>query len=164
MVVTTGLFCAINTRAPFDHVEVDLENAPFAEREFGHWYQCGLCAFAEDGAAGSEEQIFYELLGNGGGSASALAFQISLRIDFDLVPVEPVVVVEVGVLGGDYGVLEIGRDLIERNKLVALAIRGVVNPGLEAALDVNGGGRRVDPTGGHKDQRSQRPEKQHADG
>ena len=29
--------------------------ALFAENEFGHRYQCGLCALAEDGAARSEE-------------------------------------------------------------------------------------------------------------
>ena len=34
-------------------------------------------------------------------------------------------------------VLEIGRDLAERNEFVAFAIRRVVNPGLQAALDRN---------------------------
>jgi len=88
------------------------------------------------------------LLGNGGSSASALAFQIVLGSDFDLVPIESVVVVEVGVLGGDYGVLEIGRDLAERNEFVAFAIGRVVNPGLKTALDVNRGCGWVDPAGG----------------
>src|ERR1035441_84524 len=35
IVVTTRRLCSINTRAPFDHVEVDLQNAPLAEDEFG---------------------------------------------------------------------------------------------------------------------------------
>jgi hypothetical protein len=60
-------------------------------------------------------------------------------------------------------VLEIGRDLAERNEFVAFAIRRVVNPGLQAALDVHRGCRWVDPPGGHKDQRGKRPKKHHAD-
>src|SRR5580704_17525256 len=73
------------------------------------------------------------------------------------------VLVEVRVLCGDYSVLEIGRDLAERNKFVAFAIRRVVNPGLQAALDVHSGCRWVDPPGGHKDHRGNRPKKHHAD-
>lgn len=38
-------------------------------------------------------------------------------------------------------------------------IRRVVNPGLQAALHVDRGGRRVDPPGSHKDQHSERPNK-----
>jgi hypothetical protein len=73
------------------------------------------------------------------------------------------VLVEVRVLCGDYSVLEIGRDLAERNEFVAFAIRRVVNPGLQAALDVHRGCRGVDPPGGHKDQRSKRPKKHRSD-
>src|SRR6516162_8257682 len=73
------------------------------------------------------------------------------------------VLVEVRVLCGDYSVLEIGRDLAERNEFVAFAIRRVVNPGLQAALDVHRGCRWVDPPGGHKGQRGKRPKKYHAD-
>src|SRR3984893_10594723 len=64
VVVTTRRLCTINTRAPLDHVEVCLQNALFAEGEFGHWYECDLCALAENRAARSEEQVFYELLRN----------------------------------------------------------------------------------------------------
>jgi len=81
----------------------------------------------------------------------------------DLVPIESMVLVEVRVLCGDYSVLEIGRNLIERNEFVAFAIRRVVNPCLQAALDVHRGCRWVDPPGGHKDQRGKRPKKHHAD-
>jgi len=52
-------FRAINARAPFDHVEVELENALLAEDEFGHRYQRGLRTLAQDGAAGSEKEVFY---------------------------------------------------------------------------------------------------------
>jgi hypothetical protein len=71
--------------------------------------------------------------------------------------------VEVRVLCGDYSVLEISRDLAERNEFVAFAMRRVVNRGLQAALDVHRGCRWVDPTGGQKGQRGKRPKKHHAD-
>jgi hypothetical protein len=103
------------------------------------------------------------LLRNGGSSASAIALQIILGSDLDLVPVESMVLVEVGVLCGDYSVLEIGRDLAERNEFVAFAIWRVVNPGLQAALDVYRGCRWVDPPGGYKDQRGKRPKKHYSD-
>jgi hypothetical protein len=103
------------------------------------------------------------LLRNGGSSASAIAFQIVFGSDLDLVPIESIVLVEVRVLRGDYSVLEIGRDLAERDEFVAFAIRLMVNPGLQAALEVHHGCRWVDPPGGQKDQRGKRPEKDHAD-
>src|ERR1700738_4381019 len=55
LVVTTRRLCTINTRAPFNHVEIDLQNAPLAEDEFGHWYQCELRTLAEDRAARTEK-------------------------------------------------------------------------------------------------------------
>src|ERR1700722_9867691 len=74
------------------------------------------------------------------------------------------VLVEVRVLCRDYSVLEIGRNLTERNEFVTLVIRLVVNPGLHVALEMHRGGRRVDPSHGHKDQRGKRPKERHADG
>jgi len=57
----------------------------------------------------------------------------------NLVPIEPMVLVEASVLGRDFSVLEIERDLAERDEFVAFVIGSVVNPGLEAALGVHGG-------------------------
>jgi hypothetical protein len=118
VVITTRRLCTINTRAPFDDVEVYLQNALFAEDEFGHRYHCGLCALAEDRAARSEQEVLYELLRNGGSSASAIAFQTVFGSDLELVPIESMVLVEARVLCGDYSVLEIGRNLVERNEFV----------------------------------------------
>jgi hypothetical protein len=74
-----------------------------------------------------------------------------------------VVLVEVRVLCGDYSVLQVGRDLAERNEFVAFAIWRVVNPGLHAPLDVYHGCRWVDPPCGHKNQNGNRPNKYDAD-
>jgi hypothetical protein len=60
------------------------------------------------------------LLRNGGSPASAIAFQIVFGSDLDLVPIESMVLVEVRVLCGNYSVVEIGRDLAERNEFVAI--------------------------------------------
>jgi len=65
------------------------------------------------------------------------------------------VLVESRVLSGDDGMLEVWRDLAERDECVVLAIGLVVHPGLEAALDVDCCGGRVDPPGGHKEQRGE---------
>jgi len=81
----------------------------------------------------------------------------------DLVPIEAMVLVEARVLGGDHGVLQMGRDLAERKEFIAFVIRSAVSPGLQAALDVHGGGRRVDPAGGDEDEGGNRPEKREAD-
>jgi hypothetical protein len=60
-------------------------------------------------------------------------------------------------------VLEIGRDLAEGNEFVVFAIGRAVHPSLYAALEVHSGRRRVDPPGGHKEQRGERPKNHHAD-
>jgi len=141
----TGRVRTINPGSPFDHIQVDLQNALLAEKEFSQRHQCELRAFAEDRAAGSEEEVFYQLLCNGRGSAEAAALQIVVGSDLDLVPIEAMVLVEARIFRGDDSVLKIGRDLTERNKFVAFAIRRVVSPGLQAALDVHCSGRWIDP-------------------
>src|SRR5689334_6224498 len=73
------------------------------------------------------------------------------------------VLIEAPVLRDNDGMLQIGRDLAERNKLVAFPILRVVKPGLETALDVHCGCRWVDPPRGEKDHRGKRPRKHHTD-
>ena len=51
----------------------------------------------------------------------------------------------------------------ERNELVSFMIRLVVNPSLQASLNVDGGRRWVDPSGGDQDQRSKKPKKYNGD-
>jgi len=159
----TGRVRAINPRPPFDHVEVDLQNAKLAEKEFGHRHQCELRPFAEDRAPGSEEEIFYQLLGNGRGSAGTIPFKIFAGGDLDFVPIEAMVLVEARVFRGDDSVLKVGRNLTERNKFVAFQVRRLVNPTLQATLDVHCSGRWVYPPGGQKQERGEQPEKRHTD-
>ena len=78
-------------------------------------------------------------------------------------PIESMMLIEARVLGGDNGVLKIGRDLAERNEFVARPIRLAVDKGLQAALDVDGGCRWVDPSHGHKRERGKRPKKRDSD-
>ena len=78
----------------------------------------------------------------------------------NLVPIEPVIVVEARILRGDYSVLEIRRDLGERNEFKPFLIRTVMNPGLQTALDMHCGCRWVDPPDGNKEQHGNRPKKQ----
>jgi hypothetical protein len=70
---------------------------------------------------------------------------------------------EARVLRSNYSVLEIGRDLDERNEFVMFVIGSVVNPGLQVTLDVHRGCRWIDPPKGQKGQRSERPKKYHTD-
>jgi hypothetical protein len=130
-----------------------------AEDQFGHWDKRELGAFAENRAARSKEQVFYQLLRNGGPSANADAFQIVFSSDLHRVPIESMMLVEMSVFCGDYSMLEIGRDLAQRNVLVSFVIRGAVNPSLQAALHVDRGGRWIDPPGSHKNQHGKRPKK-----
>src|SRR6185369_9212335 len=98
-----------------------------------------------------EEQVLYQLLRERGSSAHALAFQLVFGGDLNLVPIEAAMLVEAPILGGDDGVLELGRDLREWNELVALLVRLVPDPGLQAPLDLDGGGRRIDPAEGDEE-------------
>src|SRR6516165_5650822 len=68
VVNSTRRLYTINARAPFDHVEVELQNALLAEDDFGHRYQRELCTLTQDRTAGSEKQVLHELLREGGSS------------------------------------------------------------------------------------------------
>jgi hypothetical protein len=110
-----------------------------------------------------KNRFFYELLRNGGPSAHATALHIFFSSKLNRVPIKAMVLVEARILRGKYRVLEIGRDLTERNEFIALVIRSVMNPRLQAALDVHRGCRRVDPPRGQKGQRSKRPNQRYTD-
>jgi hypothetical protein len=103
------------------------------------------------------------LLGESGTAARAAAFHVLLGRLLDGVPIEPMMLVEAPVLGGDDGVLKVGRDLAEGDETVLLLIRRAVNPGLNVPLDLQRRGRRVHPTGSDQKQRGKRPKRRHCD-
>ena len=106
IVIARSCVCTVDAGTPLDDIEIEFENPSLAEDEFGNGDESELGAFAENGAACSEEQIFDELLGEGGGTACACAFKIIFCGDLDLVPVEAVMLVKAGIFSGDDGVLE----------------------------------------------------------
>ena len=159
VVVATRRLRTINTGAPFDHVEIEFQNALLAEDQFRHRDKCQLGALAEDRAARSEEQVFYQLLRKRGASTNAAAFHIVFRSVLNRLPIESTMLVEARVFSRDDSMLEIGGDLAQRNEFVSFLIRRVVNQGLQAALHVYCGGRWVDPSGSHEDQHSEQPKK-----
>src|SRR5271167_4034959 len=75
-VVKAGRLRSVNAGSPFDYVEVELQDALLAENEFSHWHEREFCAFTKDRAVRPKEQVLYELLGDGGGSACAAAVQV----------------------------------------------------------------------------------------
>ena len=80
-----------------------------------------LRALAQVRTARPEEQVFHELLGDGGLHATAAAFlQVVLHRGPHLVPVEAVVLVEPRILGGNYRVLQIGPNRSSLTKTVSV--------------------------------------------
>jgi len=80
--------------------------------------QDGLFELAGDGAIGREQLVLGQLLGDGAGALGRLApDQVDGHGLDQAAEVDPdeAVLVEVAVLGGDGGVLQIGRDLVERD-------------------------------------------------
>ena len=164
VVVVRRGFGAIDAGAPFDDVEVELEDAALAENDFGDGDEREFEDLADDRAARPEEKIFHELLRDGGAPAKAAgALHVVLGGDFHGLPIEAVMLVEARVFGGDDGVLEIGRDLAERDEVVALAVGRGAKPGFDAAFRLDGGGGRVDPFGGDEGERGETPEKRGGD-
>jgi len=88
---------------------------------------------------GGEEEVFGELLGDGGGAPGAAVFELVFDGVLDLLPVEAVVLVEVSVFGGDDSPLEGAGDALEGDEGVALDVFALVEPGFDAALEVDGG-------------------------
>jgi hypothetical protein len=57
-----------------------------------------------------------------------------------------VVLVETPILGLDHGMLQIGRNAIEWNRILPLAIRFMMPPGFQTALRLDDRSGRVDPS------------------
>ena len=161
-VVVAGGFGSVDAGAPLDYVEVELEDALLAEDEFGDGDEGGFGALAEEGVAGAEEEIFDQLLIDGGSAAETVfgivVVEVTFGGDFHGLPVEAVVLVEARVFGGDDGVLEIGGDAVEGNEVVGGVVGSGGEPGRDAALDVDGGGGRVEEAESGEGEDGEQPE------
>lgn len=146
--IAGGCVGAVDAGSPFDNVEVELQNAPLAEHEFGDGHEDELRALAEIGASRAEEEVFNELLGDGGSSAAARSFKVVFGGDLYFVPIEAVMLVEAGIFRGDDGVLKLRRNLIHRDETVALVIGRAMDDCLKAALHVDRSGGQVNPAKG----------------
>jgi hypothetical protein len=87
------------------------------------------------------------------------AFHIVFGGSLYRAPIESVMLIEARIFRGNDGMLEIERDLLQRNELVSFAVRRVTHPSLEAALNMHCSRRRVDPAGSHEGQRGKQPKK-----
>jgi len=85
--------------------------------------------------------------------------EVAFGGDLHGLPVEAVVLVEAGVFGGDDGVLEVGGDASEGNEVVDGGVGSGGEPGLDAALDVDRGGGRVDETESGEGEGGEQPER-----
>ena len=89
-----------------------------------------------------------------------MVVEVTFGGDLHGLPVEAVVLVEAGVFGGDDGVLEVGGDPAEGNEVVGGGVGLGGEPGLDAALDVDGGGGRVDEAESDEGEGGEQPERQ----
>ena len=108
VVVFTCRLRPINAPAPFDLIEVEFQNAPLTEDQFGDRDKRNFGSLAEDRAARSEEKIFHKLLRNGGPSANAAAFHIVFSSDLYRVPIESMMLIKALVFRSDDSMPEIG--------------------------------------------------------
>ncbi|HEX4209783.1 MAG TPA: hypothetical protein VHY56_05285, partial [Candidatus Binataceae bacterium] len=87
-VILGDRFGAVYAGAPFGHVQVEFEYALFAKNGLGEGHDRCLDAFSQDGAAGAQEEIPNQLLGDCGRAARFAASQILPEAGLDLIPVE----------------------------------------------------------------------------
>ena len=99
-------FGAIDSAAPFDHVQIQLQNPVLGQKSLGQRHQGKLHAFAKKRPLGRQKQILDQLLRDGGPAAPQ---PMMLHIVFDNLlhfdPVESVMLAEPSVFGCYHGVL-----------------------------------------------------------
>ena len=102
---------AIHTVAPFDDVQVDLDDPFLGEILLHPINDHGLSGFPDQALAGGEEQILRELLGDRAAAAGIAAlFDVGLDRFDDRVPVDALVSEEIRIFGGEDRVDEVLRD------------------------------------------------------
>jgi len=95
------LLRAVDAVAPFDLVEVDLEDAGLRPGELEKLGDIGLDALAQEAAARPQQDVLGGLLRDGAGAAQMAARSEAVECRADLLDVEAVMDAEPRVLGGD---------------------------------------------------------------
>ncbi|MPN59282.1 hypothetical protein SDC9_207003 [bioreactor metagenome] len=118
-------FGAEDAVTPFDHVEIDLEDAPLGPGGFQHQGDGGLLGLAPGRLARGKEQVLRQLLGDGGAAGHHLAAALVLFQGFlHPLPVEAFMIDELGVFGCDDRPFQVNRNpLIGNPLLLELGLR-----------------------------------------
>jgi len=129
-----------DSRAPFDDVEVKLQDPRLGEQEFHDGDERGFHTLANPGGTGGQEEILHQLLGDGGGPSTATGLAAFIHGVFHFNPIEAMVLEEAGVFSGYQSVLQGGRNLRHGHEFVFFVVRKRAGEGLDAALQLDGGG------------------------
>ncbi len=103
---------AVDAASPLDDIEVEFQNAGFAQAPLHPQGDQGFRQFSPEGFLGIEVEIFRQLLGDRAAPAVEPArLHVALQRIPGRLPIDAVVPVELGILGDDDGVAQRGRDL-----------------------------------------------------
>ncbi len=151
-------FGAKDADAPFDAVEVHLEDSLLRPEQFDQCREPGLDALAQPTAAGPEEQVLGHLLAQRAGATQRAALFVVRQGRTDRGDVEAPVFGELLILGGDHRHLQVVRQLAPGAPAALQVDAFAAGPGLHLALDHQRGERRRNPAQQQHQQRRQRNE------
>src|SRR6478672_10780541 len=117
-------FGAEHAIPPLDDVQVQLEDATLVEDRLQHQRDDRLLALAKPRSRSGQEQVLRQLLGDrrpAGDDPPALLVLLDRKLD--AIPVEPLVLDELRVLGGDHRPLEGDGYALVRHELIAVSLK-----------------------------------------
>lgn len=125
------------TRAPFDHVQIQLEYAVAAQNQGRHGRQGEFESFPEGVGVRGKEQVLDQLLRDGG-RASRHFSGIGAVLDHlaHLSPIDSIIPVEVAVFRRDHRMLELGRNAAQGYERLAFLVRVEGEERLNSPLDL----------------------------
>src|SRR5262249_9630252 len=113
-------FSAEHAGAPFDNVEVDLEDTALAHDRLDHEGDRRFLRLAPPRALARQKEVLGELLRDRRAAVDDPAFLHVLLVGLlDRLPIEPLVLEKLRVFRRHYGALEMQRDTLVGNPLVA---------------------------------------------
>lgn len=112
-------FCTIDAVAHLDGVEIDFHDAMFGPEGLDEDGEIGFECFACPRGSWPEEHVLSGLLADGTGSSHPTRFFFLFQGFFDGIDIESVMVEEVLVFAGPYGLWQRGVDAVERHPSVS---------------------------------------------